>query len=176
MSEQPRACRDDEFGAILSIINQAAQAYRGVIPADCWHEPYMSAAALRREIEAGVKVRVLESDGQRAGVMGTQAVRNVDLIRHAYVLPAFQGRGAGGALIGEIIAARTRPILVGAWAAAAWAIGFYRRHGFEQTSEASKTMLLETYWTISPRQIETSVVLAFPPLGDVQAGALTTKA
>jgi GNAT superfamily N-acetyltransferase len=159
-----RRCRDDERPAMLAIVNAAAEAYRGVIPADRWHEPYMPAAELDGEIAAGVVFWGAEVDGALLGVMGIQAVRDVDLIRHAYVLPATQGRGIGSALIEHLLRTTTRQLLVGTWAAAEWAITFYRRHGFQQVSPATKTRLLQTYWTIPARQIETSVVLARPPL------------
>jgi GNAT superfamily N-acetyltransferase len=158
-----RPCRDDERGAILAIVNDAAQAYRGVIPPDRWHEPYMPAAELDGEIEAGVAFWGYESGGELVGVMGIQPVGDVDLIRHAYVAPASQGRGIGGALLQHLIRDRTRRILVGTWATAEWAIGFYRRHGFEPLSPARGAELLRTYWTIPERQIETSVVLSWPP-------------
>lgn len=173
---QIRACRPDEFETILAIVNDAAQAYRGHIPDDCWHEPYMTAADLRREIDAGVRFSALEIDGALAGVMGAQTVRNVDLIRHAYVLPGFQARGVGSRLMEHVRATRPGQILVGAWAAAVWAIGFYERHGFVLTAPAAKTALLRTYWTVSPRQIETSVVLASPPLGAEAARRLIAAA
>jgi GNAT superfamily N-acetyltransferase len=158
-----RPCRDSDRTAILAIINAAAEAYRGVIPADQWHEPYMPLDELDREIAAGVTFWGYEQDGALAGVMGLQPVRDVDLIRHAYVLPGSQRRGVGGALVWHLRRASTRPMLVGTWDAAAWAILFYRRHGFEPVSPARKSVLLKTYWTIPDRQIETSVVLANPP-------------
>lgn len=176
MSQQIRDCRPDEFETVLAIVNDAAQAYRGVIPNDCWHEPYMTADALRREIDAGVRFSALEIDGAMAGVMGAQTVQNVDLIRHAYVLPGFQGRGVGSALIEQVRTTSGAQILVGAWAAAVWAVGFYQRHGFILTDPATKTALLQTYWTVSPRQIETSVVLASPPLAGRAAEALIAAA
>ena len=159
-----RPSRDDERAAILATINAAAKAYRGVIPADRWHEPYMPASELDREIGAGVAFWIYESDGAIVGTMGIQPVRDVDLIRHAYVLPGSQRRGVGGALLGHLRALSTRRMLVGTWAAAEWAIRFYRRHGFELVSPESKSALLKTYWTVPDRQIETSVVLANPPL------------
>jgi GNAT superfamily N-acetyltransferase len=159
-----RRCRDDERAAILAIVNAAAEAYRGVIPADRWHEPYMPAAELDAEIAAGVAFWGYEADGALLGIMGIQPVRDVDLIRHAYVVPAAQRRGVGGALIDHLMRSATRRVLVGTWAAAGWAIAFYRRHGFQQVSPETKTRLLQTYWTIPDRQIETSVVLANPPL------------
>jgi len=159
-----RPSRDDERSAILATINAAAEAYRGVIPADRWHEPYMPASELDHEIAAGVAFWVYESDGAIVATMGIQPVRDVDLIRHAYVLPGRQRLGVGGALLGHLRALSKRRMLVGTWAAADWAISFYRRHGFELVSPESKTALLKTYWTVPDRQIETSVVLANPPL------------
>jgi len=157
-----RRCRDDERDAILAIVNAAAEAYRGVIPADRWHEPYMPAAELDAEIAAGVEFWGYEDAGALHGVMGVQDVGEVDLIRHAYVKPGTQGRGIGSALLEHLTALRGgRRILVGTWAAAEWAIRFYRRHGFEQVSPEEKTWLLRRYWTIPERQVETSVVLAW---------------
>jgi GNAT superfamily N-acetyltransferase len=157
-----RRCRDDEREAILAIVNAAAEAYRGVIPPDRWHEPYMAAAELEAELAAGVEFWGYEADGALLGVMGIQPVRDVDLIRHAYVLPASQRHGVGGALIRHVQARAERPLLVGTWAAAVWAIGFYRRHGFELVGPERTAALLRTYWSIPERQIETSVVLASP--------------
>jgi GNAT superfamily N-acetyltransferase len=154
-----RLCGDDERAAILAIVNSAAEAYRGVIPADRWREPYMPADELDGEIAAGVAFWGYEADGELVGVMGIQRVRDVDLIRHAYVLPAGQRRGVGSALLERLTRSIERPMLVGTWAAADWAIRFYRRHGFEQVSPARKTELLKSYWSIPERQIETSVVL-----------------
>jgi GNAT superfamily N-acetyltransferase len=158
-----RPCRDDERAAILTIVNAAAEAYRSVIPADRWHEPYMPAVELENEIAAGVAFWGCEADGALVGVMGVQPVRDVDLIRHAYVLPGYQRHGVGGALIEHLRRLSDRRMLVGTWAAAAWAISFYQRHGFELVSPERKNILLKTYWTIPDRQIETSVVLANPP-------------
>ena len=155
-----RPCRHDEHEKIHAIINAAAEAYRGVIPDDCWHEPYMSMKELENEIAAGVRFWGYESDGELIGVMGIQQVGDVDLIRHAYVRPGSQQRGVGTELLEHLTRSSKRPLLVGTWAAAEWAINFYRRHGFEQVSTEDKKALLKKYWTISPRQIDTSVVLA----------------
>jgi GNAT superfamily N-acetyltransferase len=163
-----RSCRRDEQATILAIVNAAAEAYRGVIPKDCWHEPYMSSSQLESEIAAGVTFWGYEMDGGLAGVMGFQAVQDVDLIRHAYVHPANQGHGVGSSLLAHLRAFTTRRILVGTWADAEWAIRFYQRHGFELVSPERKTSLLKTYWTISERQNETSVVLANPALSVAQ--------
>jgi GNAT superfamily N-acetyltransferase len=157
-----RRCRDDERAAILAIVNAAAQAYRGVIPADRWHEPYMPPAELDAELGAGVVFWGYEQDGALAGVMGFQPVRDVDLIRHAYVLPGRQRQGIGAALLKHLRSMSARRMLVGTWATADWAIRFYRRHGFELVSSERKAALLKTYWSIPERQIETSVVLANP--------------
>ena len=155
-----RPCRDDERAAILAIVNAAAEAYRGVIPADRWHEPYMPAEELDAEIAAGVAFSGYEESGELLGIMGIQPVRDVDLIRHAYTAPASQGQGVGGALLSHLLAGRgARPLLVGTWAAATWAIRFYERYGFVSVSAARKSELLREYWTIPERQVETSVVL-----------------
>jgi GNAT superfamily N-acetyltransferase len=159
-----RRCRDDERESILAIVNAAAEAYRGVIPADCWHEPYMPAHDLDDEIAAGVAFWGVERDGALVGVMGVQPVRDVDLIRHAYVLPEHQRRGVGAVLLGHLRGLSTRRMLIGTWAAAGWAVRFYHRHGFELVPPERKTALLKTYWTVPDRQIETSVVLANPPV------------
>lgn len=155
-----RRCRDDERAAVLAVILAAAEAYRGVIPDDCWHEPYMSPQELDGEIAAGVELWGYEMDGVLLGVMGVQTVHGVDLIRHAYVLPGQQGRGIGAALIEHLRRRSTRRMLVGTWSAATWAIRFYQRHGFELVPAAQILALLRAYWNVSERQIETSVVLA----------------
>jgi GNAT superfamily N-acetyltransferase len=159
-----RRCREDEHRVISEIINAAAAAYRGVIPADRWHDPYMSLPELVSEISAGVAFWAYQSESEVIGVMGIQPVRDVDLIRHAYVRPGGQRRGIGAALIGHIRSLSSRQMLVGTWAAATWAIAFYQRSGFALVTPEEKTALLKSYWTIPERQIETSVVLANPPL------------
>ena len=166
-----RPCRGDERPAILAIINDAAQAYRGVIPPDHWREPYMSTDQLDAEVAAGVTVWGYEADGVLVGVMGVQAVREVDLIRHAYVAPGHQGHGIGGALLEHLIRRSDRRTLVGTWAAAEWAVRFYLRHGFELVAREHTPAVLRTYWTISQQQIDASVVLANPPLDEVTAGS-----
>ena len=159
-----RPCRDDERGEILAIVNAAAEAYRGVIPADRWREPYMEPKELDAELAAGVRFWGCEDGGGLLGAMGVQGIDDVELIRHAYVRPAHQRRGVGAALLRHLLAMGERQRLVGTWAAADWAIAFYRRNGFELVSPQRKDELLRTYWTIPDRQIETSVVLAYPPL------------
>jgi GNAT superfamily N-acetyltransferase len=155
-----RPCRDDERPAILAIVNAAAEAYRGVIPPDRWHDPYMPADELDGEVAAGVTFWGYEADGALLGVMGIQPLGDVTLIRHAYVAPGRQRSGVGGALLEHLIATATQPLLVGTWATAEWAIRFYECHGFALVSRERKTELLRKYWTIPDRQIETSVVLA----------------
>jgi GNAT superfamily N-acetyltransferase len=158
-----RRCRDDERATILDVVNDAAIAYRGVIPPDVWHEPYMDADELDRELADGVVFWACERDGELVAVMGIQALGDVDLIRHAYVRPQSQRHGFGGMLLEHLRAQTTRQLLVGTWAAAEWAIAFYRRHGFELLAPDDARVLLERYWTIPARQVETSVVLAGPP-------------
>jgi GNAT superfamily N-acetyltransferase len=152
-------CTPVDFGTILAIVNDAAQAYRGVIPADCWHEPYMTESALAAEIAAGVNFWGWNVEGTLVGVMGLQRVRDVTLIRHAYVMPSHQGKGIGGALLSSLIERATGALLVGTWAAAEWAIRFYERHGFRLVRAVEKDRLISSYWNISERQKETSVVL-----------------
>jgi GNAT superfamily N-acetyltransferase len=154
-----RRCRNDESSAVLAIINAAAEAYRDVIPADRWHDPYMSAAHLERDIAAGVEFWGYALEGTLIGVMGIQPVRDVDLIRHAYVRPGSQRLGVGAALIAHIRDLSTRRMLVGTWADAQWAINFYQREGFGLVHAARAAELLKTYWDIPERQVETSVVL-----------------
>lgn len=183
-----RPCSDADLDAVLAVVNAAATAYDGVIPADCFDVPYMSAAELRAEIGAGVRfwgwfdgeegargtagVALCDSE-QLLGVMGIQDVDNVTLIRHAYVLPAHQRRGIGGRLLAHLLSlpqpagalrdrdasARRRPLLVGTWADAVWAVRFYERHGFRLVTPAEKDRLLRRYWRIPERQVATSVVL-----------------
>jgi N-acetylglutamate synthase-like GNAT family acetyltransferase len=155
-----RRCGDADVPAMLAIINDAAEAYRGIIPADRWHEPYMPEDGLRAEIAAGVVFWGVEEGGRLVGVMGLQDVRDVMLIRHAYVATAARNSGIGSRLLHHLVAQTDRPILVGTWADATWAIRFYAKHGFTLVSPAEKDRLLPTYWSIPDRQIATSVVLA----------------
>ena len=155
-----RQCHDHEFEVIYSIINDAAQAYKGVIPADRWKEPYMSKDELRHEMDEGVVFWGYEEDGELVGVMGIQHVQDVTLIRHAYVRPAKQNQGIGGKLLSFLHRQTARPILIGTWADATWAIRFYEKHGFRLVSPEEKGRLLRKYWSVPARQIETSVVLA----------------
>ncbi len=151
---------DNDFTAMLAIINDAARAYRGVIPADRWHEPYMPADELSEEIASGVVFWVAEREGQLAGLMGIQDKGEVALVRHAYVASNTQKTGVGTTLLRHVRSLTDKPILIGTWAAASWAIEFYRRNGFTVVSIAQKDHLLRKYWSIPVRQVETSVVLA----------------
>ena len=159
-----RRCADADLAAIEAIINEAAEAYRGVIPADCWHEPYMTRSDLLAEIAAGVDFWGWDESGTLIGVMGLQKVRDATLIRHAYVSSAHQGRGVGGALLRTLAGQATGSLLVGTWAAAEWAIRFYARHGFRLVSTGEKDRLLNTYWSIPLRQQEVSVVMVHKKL------------
>ena len=161
-SHRIRPLEDNEIDRALEIINQAALAYKRVIPADCWQEPYMPEAELRAEIAAGVNFWGYEDEGRLLGVMGHQDLKDVTLIRHAYVDPAVQRQGVGARLLSHILQQIPGPILVGTWAAAWWAIRFYEKHDFQLVTQTEKYRLLNTYWSISPRQMETSVVLANP--------------
>jgi N-acetylglutamate synthase-like GNAT family acetyltransferase/quercetin dioxygenase-like cupin family protein len=149
-----------DFAAMLAIVNDGAQAYRGVIPADRWHEPYMPAHELAKEIAAGIVFWVAEEQGRILGVMGMQDKGDVALVRHAYVATATQRSGVGTKLLRHVQGLTHQPVLIGTWAAAAWAVDFYRRNGFTVVSESEKNRLLRKYWSIPVRQIETSVVLA----------------
>ena len=149
-----------DFATTLAIVNDAAQAYRGVIPPDRWHDPYMTADALAREIADGVAFWVAEADGRLLGVMGVQDRGDVTLVRHAYVAPAAQRGGVGTMLLRHVASLTTKPVLIGTWADATWAIDFYRRNGFRLVPDAERARLLRTYWSIPERQLETSVVLA----------------
>lgn len=153
-------CSDDrDFDQIWAIINDSATAYKGVIPADRWAEPYMSREKLRHEIEAGVVFWCHEDEGVLSGVMGIQDVQDVALIRHAYVRTGSQKRGIGAQLLVHLLATTLRPVLVGTWADAGWAIRFYQKYGFDQVDSDEKVRLLMKYWSVPRRQIETSVVL-----------------
>ena len=155
-----RECTESDFNRIFEIINDAAQAYKGVIPEDRWHEPYMPFEELRKEIENGVVFWGLEHDGQLLGVMGIQDKGEVTLIRHAYVWTRAQKQGIGTKLLHYLESLTGKPILIGTWAAASWAISFYEKNGYTLVSEEEKNILLRKYWSIPERQLETSVVLA----------------
>lgn len=155
-----RQCHKSDFEMIYEIINDSAQAYKGIIPADCWKEPYMSKNELRRENEEGIVFWGYEEDGKLLGVMGIQHVKDVTLIRHSYVLTGKQNQGIGEKLLSCLQKQTTRPILIGTWADAVWAIRFYEKHGFRLVSSEEKDRLLIKYWSVPERQIETSAVLA----------------
>ncbi len=171
-----RRCDQADHAEIDAIINAAAEAYRGVIPADRWHDPYMTAAALASELADGVEFSGCVAHGRLIGVMGVQHRRNVDLIRHAYVLPEWQGHGIGSYLLEHLRRDVTRPILIGTWKAADWAVRFYERHGFIRVLDSDVAPLLGSYWNVPERQIATSVVLASPPLSSEAVRALIAEA
>jgi len=158
-----RKAEQRDHAAMVSIINAAAQRYKGAIPEDRWHEPYMPRDELDGEIADGVVFWGHERDGRLTGVMGIQRVRDVQLIRHAYVLPAEQGSGVGRELIAYLAERADAPLLVGTWATATWAIRFYERNGFALVTPQRKDELLRAYWDIPDRQVETSVVLELTP-------------
>jgi N-acetylglutamate synthase-like GNAT family acetyltransferase len=155
-----RRCDNRDFEVTWAIINDGAQAYRGIIPEDRWTEPYMSREKLQDEIDDGVVFWGYEDTGNLLGVMGLQQVRDVTLIRHAYVRSSSQKQGIGTHLLSHLRLLTKRPVLIGTWADAVWAIRFYKRHGFQMVSNEEKDRLLKRYWNIPDRQIETSVVLA----------------
>ena len=155
-----RQSAETDFAGILAIINDAARAYRDVIPADRWHEPYMSTEELTGEVSAGVAFWIAEQEGRLLGVMGIQDKGDVALVRHAYVAPTTQRTGVGTRLLRHVESLVDKPLLIGTWAAASWAIDFYRRNGFTVVPSDDKYRLLRAYWSIPERQIETSVVLA----------------
>ena len=155
-----RQCDHDDFERIKSVINESAGAYKGVIPDDCWKQPYISGEDLRDEINDGVQFWGYEEDGELIGVIGFQYIQGAALIRHAYVRTSKRNHGIGGKLLSFLQDQTTRPLLVGTWADAVWAVRFYEKHGFQVVSAQEKDRLLRKYWSIPDRQIETSVVLA----------------
>ena len=159
-----RRCTIQDRDRIFEIVNAAAEAYRGAIPEDCWHEPYMPREELEEEIGAGVDFWGWEEDGQLLGVMGIQPVKDVQLVRHAYVLPGTQGKGIGTQLLDHLEKIADRPVLIGTWKDATWAIRFYERHGYELVPENEREATLRKYWTLIPdRQVEVSIVLRREP-------------
>ena len=157
-----RQCNESDFEEIYEIINDAAEAYRRVIPDDCWHEPYMGRDELLHEIEDEVIFWGIEDNTQLNGIMGIQNKGEVTLIRHAYVRTGIQKKGVGTRLLRHFESVTDTPILIGTWAVANWAISFYQKNGYQLLSEKEKTMLLKKYWSVPDRQIKTSVVLADP--------------
>lgn len=154
-----RDATEKDFDEIYNVINDAAIAYKGVIPADRWHEPYMTKEELKAQIEDGVRFSCYFDDNKIIGVMGIQDKKDVNLIRHAYVITKKRKLGIGTILLQELIKDSNKPILIGTWKAAHWAISFYEKHGFTLVSEEEKDILLKRYWNIPSRQVETSVVL-----------------
>ena len=154
-----RRCEAADVEDIYDVINDAAAAYRGVIAADCWREPYMSREELSRECASGVVFSGFFEGANLAGVMGLQLVADVALIRHAYTRTAKQHRGIGATLLAHVRQQMERPMLIGTWTAATWAVRFYEREGFKLVRSEDKAALLRRYWTIPDRQIDESVVL-----------------
>lgn len=157
--DQISLCGPADLPAIGHIINESALAYKGVIPADRWHEPYMPMTELQSEIGKGVRFYGIRVDGRLAGVMGIQDVKDVTLIRHAYVRTALRGHGIGRKLLTFLNQLTVRPVLIGTWKAASWAIRFYEKNGFACVDDDEKNRLLKIYWTVPDRQVEESVVL-----------------
>jgi N-acetylglutamate synthase-like GNAT family acetyltransferase len=155
-----RECTEADFEAIYEIINDSAEAYRGIIPADRWHEPYMSREQLKQEVNAGVQFWGFEEDRTLIGVMGIQDKGDIILIRHAYVRSRMRNRGIGSRLLRFLESTTEKPVLVGTWADATWAVAFYQKYGYRLVSTEEKDQLLRKYWHIPERQVETSVVLA----------------
>jgi N-acetylglutamate synthase-like GNAT family acetyltransferase len=155
-----RQCTDNDFEAIYEIVNDAALAYKGIIPTDRWHDPYMTKEELRREMDDGVIFWGYEEKGELLGVMGIQDVQDVTLIRHAYVRTTKRNSGIGGQLLAFLREKTEKPLLMGTWADAVWAIRFYEKHEFRLVIPEEKDRLLKKYWSIPERQVETSVVLA----------------
>src|SRR4030095_7817351 len=151
-------CEQKDFKDIYEIINDGAAAYRGIIPADRWHEPYMTEEELQNQINDGVEFWGYVDEGQITGVMGIQPKGDVTLIRHAYVRTANRNKGIGSRLLTHLLSFAITPVLIGTWADATWAIGFYRKHGFRLLPIDEKDKLLSKYWSIPLRQIQTSVV------------------
>ncbi len=163
MAEIIRRCTDSDLHTIFEIINDAASAYKGVIPPDRWHDPYMSHEQLSHEIDAGVRFWGLDNDSRVTGIMGIQDKGEVALIRHAYVRTALRNKGIGTRLLKHLEPMSDKPILIGTWAEASWAVQFYQKNGYCLVSIEEKNRLLRKYWSIPERQVETSVVLANRP-------------
>jgi len=159
---QIASSQESDLPVVFEIINESALAYKGVIPADRWHEPYMPMAELKSEIAKGVCFYCCRLDGRIAGVMGIQDVKDVTLIRHAYVRTKERRHGIGRTLLEHLNQLTSRPLLIGTWKAASWAVRFYEKNGFTLVSDEEKNRLLRLYWTIPDRQVEESVVLVSP--------------
>lgn len=159
-----RQCARQDHDTMLAIINAAASIYQGSIPPECWHDPYMTSAELASEIAGGVHFIGFETGSKLLGIMGMQHRGEVDLIRHAYVLPDRQGHGIGTKLLTHLRNETRRTVLVGTWKAAGWAIAFYKTHGFEKIEDRIVEPLLRSYWNVSEAQTANSVVLSSPAL------------
>ncbi len=157
-----RPCTTEEFLEILEIINDSADAYRGVIPADRWQVPYMDSVELAMDIQKGIHFSGYEENGRLQGVMGIQPLEDVTLIRHAYVRTAERGRGIGGELLRHLLLSAKPPVMVGTWSAASWAVRFYEKHGFRRVSPGENADLQYRYWKVPQRQVEESLVLRLP--------------
>ncbi len=155
-----RSCTQADFSAILAIIIDAAGKYKGVIPSECWHEPYMTAEQLKKEMDSGVVFYGYEENGKLVGVMGLQEFPEVTLIRHAYVLTALQGKGIGGKLLKHLLAMTKKPVLIGTWRDTDWSIKFYEKHGFRVLQKRDINEQLRQYWNITDAHRDNSVVLA----------------
>ena len=155
-----RECSIDDFEAILSIINEAAEVYRDIIPTDLWREPYMSTDELRKEISSDIRFFGSEVGGSLVAVMGTQSVKDATLIRHAYVRTNRQRKGEGGRLLQCMLDNAPKPVLIGTWKAARRALRFYEKHGFRLIEGGEKDRLLRAYWNIPALQIKSSVIMA----------------
>jgi GNAT superfamily N-acetyltransferase len=154
-----RLCSQRDINTIYEIINDSANAYEGHIPADCYHQPYMPQDKLLSEIADGVVFYGYEEDGSLIAVMGIQDRGPVTLIRHAYTRTERRGEGIGSKLLEHLLGITTKPVMIGTWRGATWAVTFYQKHGFKLASEEDKDRLLQEYWSIPHRQVETSVVL-----------------
>jgi N-acetylglutamate synthase-like GNAT family acetyltransferase len=171
-----RQSREGDSAAMLAIINAAAQAYRAVIPADLWQDPYMPPEELEKQVAEGVTFWVAEEDRRLLGIMGIQDKGEVTLVRHAYVAPAVQRTGVGTSLLDHLRGLTSKPVLIGTWAASSWAIDFYRKNGFNVVPSTDYRVLIRRYWSIPARQIETSVVLADGRWKDAnRLGVLTAR-
>ena len=171
-----RRCVQTDFQEVWAIINDGAEAYRGIIPMDRWTDPYMSIEKLRHEIDSGVEFWGFEDHKLLLGVMGIQKIQDVTLIRHAYVRTSARRRGVGGKLLAHLRDLTSDPVLIGTWANAVWAIHFYEGHGFGLVTPDEKERLLRRYWSVPERQIETSVVFADSRWRAAQAGEIRPSA
>lgn len=155
-----RRCSTSDAAVITAVINDAAEAYRGKIAPDCFHDPYMSLAELEQELARGVEFWGFYQDDELVGVMGLQDRGPVSLIRHAYVRTRTRGKGVGTQLLKHLEQLTDKAILIGTWLDATWAVSFYEKHGYRQLTRDETDHLLHTYWSLPERQVETSVVLA----------------